>query len=115
LATLALLLSGMALAQTRVRTETIRPPAGTAPVEKPTGNVLPPSQQQTATPEIISDIARLPAPVARMRERILAAARSGDLRKVVAVMQSGGTMPIFSNADGNDPLDFWRSSYPDSD
>src|SRR6185503_9236852 len=49
-----------------------------------------------APPEIISDPTQLPAPVARMRARMLEAARSGDLDKLVTVMQSNETMPVFS-------------------
>jgi hypothetical protein len=66
------------------------------------------------TPEIVTDLARLPPPVARMRTRILEAARSGDLEKLVAVMQSGETMPIFTFGDEKNPLIFWRANYPDS-
>lgn len=93
----ALAASG-AVAQTRVRTETIKPSAADA----------------RKTPEIVSDPSRLPAPVARMRERILAAARSGDLNKVVTVMQSNGTMPIFSSTEARDPALWWKENYPES-
>jgi hypothetical protein len=54
----------------------------------------------------------LPAPVARTRERILAAARSGDLPKLVALMNE--TMPTFSFSDETDPIAFWKATYPDS-
>lgn len=93
----ALAVSGAA-AQTRVRTETIKPAAGEA----------------KKIPEIVSDMSRLPAPVARMRERILAAARSGDLKKVVAVMQANAAMPIFSPTEANDPAAYWNENYPES-
>ncbi len=82
-------------AQTRVPTQTIRPPAA-------------------APAEIIKDLTQLPAPVARTRERILAAARTGDLKSLVTVMQSNETMPIFSNTEARDPAVFWKESYPDS-
>ena len=93
--TLALAWSGEALAQKKVRTETIRPSG--------------------APPEIITDLARLPPLVASTRERILQAARSGDLRKVLMVMQSNETLPAFSLNDEKDPIAYWKSSYPDSD
>ncbi len=86
-----------AMAQTRVRTETIKP---TGSAEK--------------IPEIVADVSRLPDPVARMRERILAAARSGDLNKVATVMQSNETMPIFSPTDARDPATYWKENYPES-
>jgi hypothetical protein len=64
-------------------------------------------------PEIITDLSRLPAPVARTRERILAAARSGDLQQLAALMNE--TMPIFSFTEEKDPIAFWKATYPDSD
>jgi hypothetical protein len=87
-----------AAAQTRVRTETIKPAAGEA----------------KKLPEIVPDVSRLPAAVARMRERILAAARSGDLNKVATVMQSNETMPIFSSSEARDPATYWKENYPES-
>jgi hypothetical protein len=113
-----------ALAQTRVRTESIRPPANAAAapnyVESPsvTGTApirLPPAAPDAAALEIITDVARLPAPVARTRERILSAARSGELANLLALMESSDPMPIFSLGDEKNPISYWKSSFPDSD
>jgi hypothetical protein len=95
--------AGDSLAQTRVRTEIIRPPAAPAPA------------QAGGAPDVVTDLARLPPPVARMRERILEAARSGNLEKVVTVMQSNETVPIFSFGNDKDPIALWRGNYPDSE
>jgi hypothetical protein len=84
---LALIASGNALAET-VRTETFKPPPA-ADKGRPTGH-LPPLAD---APEIITDLSRLPAPVARTRERILAAAKSGDLQQLAALMNE--TTPVF--------------------
>ncbi len=124
--TLALLatVGADAFAQTRVRTETIRPPGAQTqqtPAEKPGADAqtkpsakpAPPSS--AAPPEIITDLSRLPQPVARMRERILAAAKSGELKKLVTAMQTNETMPIFSLGEEKDPVAFWKKTYPDSD
>lgn len=97
-------------AQTKVRTETIRPPADAQ--ARPSAE---PPPAVDAAPEIVGDLSRLPPPVVRVRERILAAAKSGDLKKLVTVMQSSETMPIFSLGEEKDPADFWRKTYPDSD
>jgi hypothetical protein len=117
-AALALLaMAGAAFAQTKVRTETIRPPGAqdkSGADAKPSPKLTPPAGN-VAPPEIITDLSRLPQPVARVRERILAAAKSGDLKKLVTVMQSNETMPIFSLGDEKDPAAFWRKTYPDSD
>ena len=114
----------VAFAQTKVRTETIRPPGAQAnpqtPAEKPGDAQAKPSPKpappsSVTPPEIITDLSRLPQPVARMRERILAAAKSGELKKLVTAMQTNETMPIFSLGDDQDPAAFWRSTYPDSE
>jgi hypothetical protein len=90
LAWVPVLLVDQAGAQNKVRTETIRPPG---PAKPDAGNptaapriALPHAQKPLTTPEVITDLARLPAPVARTRERILTAARSGDLRQIFAVL-----------------------------
>lgn len=114
---LCLALSALALAaamsnagaQTKVRTETIRPPSDAQARPSP----APPAVD--AAPQILGDLSLLPPPVARVRERILAAAKSGDLKKLVTVMQTNETMPIFSLGEEKDPADFWRKTYPDSD
>jgi hypothetical protein len=64
--------------------------------------------------DVLTDVSRLPAPVARMRARIIEAARSGELDKVLTVMQTNETMPIFSFANERDPVAYWRANYPES-
>jgi hypothetical protein len=80
--------------------------------DKPAGHVLPVAPT-AAVPEISTDLSRLPAPVARARERILAAARSGDLQQLAALVNEA--MPVFSFTDEKDPIAFWKANYPDSD
>jgi hypothetical protein len=114
----ALICGSQAFAQNKVRTETIRPPAAAAPdaASKPSARVTPPNPQFPGNaPEIITDLSRLPAPVARTRERILAAAQSGDLQKLLTTMQMNETMPIFSFSNEKDPVAFWKTNYADSD
>ena len=79
---------------------------------KPTGHLLP-LPSAGAIPAIITDLSRLPAPVARTRERILAAARSGDLQQLAALVKEA--MPVFSFTEEKDPVAFWKANYPDSD
>jgi len=115
-------------AETRLRSDVLRPHSdivvkdlgapsitGSAPsrgphIEPETAAAAP----GAASPEIITDVARLPPPVARMRAQILAAARSGRLEELVAVMRANHTMPIFSLDDDEDPTIFWRSNFPES-
>jgi len=103
------------LAQNKVRTETIRPPAPGEQKFRNEGHVAPPDAITGKLPEIIADPARLPPAVARTRERILAAARSGELAKLFAVMKEAPSLPVFSFSEDSDPIGFWRANYPDSD
>ena len=96
---LALVMSAGALAQS-------------AGQDKPAGHLLPVAPT-AAVSEISTDLSRLPAPVARTRERILAAARSGDLQQLAALVNEA--MPVFSFTDEKDPIAFWKANYPDSD
>ncbi|BBF92302.1 hypothetical protein BLTE_09870 [Blastochloris tepida] len=123
----------LALAQNKVRTETIQvTPQVTAPgnAAAPSGGSGARSQApaggahavrpgdakggESAPPEVITDLSRLPEPVARMRARILEAARSGSLEKLATVMQSNELMPIFTFGNDRDPIALWQASFPDS-
>ena len=87
---------------------TAAPKLAVRPVRPDTAGILTP-------PDIIMDPGKLPAAVARMRVRILEAARSGELNKLLAVMQSSEVMPIFSLGNDKNPTTYWKMSYPDSD
>jgi hypothetical protein len=80
--------------------------------DKRTCHVIP-LAPSAPVPEILTDLSRLPPPVARTRERILAAARSGELQQLADLMNE--TTPIFSFTDDKDPVAFWKAVYPDSD
>ena len=108
---LVLTLMAEASAQTPVRTETFRPPQSFGKF-KADGRLIPPGAQGTA-PEIIADLSLLPPAVARTRDRILAAARSGNLQGLAAIVQADET--TFSRSDERDPAAFWRANYPDSE
>ena len=110
LTALGLIVGDGVAAQTRVHTETIRPAA--RPGAPPTPTV---ATEPNVPAEIITELSRLPVAVARTRERILQAARSGDLEKLLLVMQSNETLPVFSFADEKDPIAFWKANFPDSD
>jgi hypothetical protein len=102
------------LAQNKVRTETIRPPAPGEQKFRNEGHVVEPGAIGKL-PEVITNPARLPPAVARTRERILAAALSGELLKLFAVMKEAPTLPVFSFSEDSDPVSFWKTNYPDSD
>jgi hypothetical protein len=112
-------------AQTRVRTQIVHPqteiarPESASPAFNGSGNhsnvvVTGTIAAPAGPPEAITDLSRLPPAVAHMRERILAAARTGEIEGVIAVMRSNATMPIFSLDGEHDPSVYWRQNYPDS-
>jgi hypothetical protein len=136
----ALLEGGAAWAQVKVRTETIRPP-GPATIPPAASQFVPPVQdgnrevgpnaraanapaaasetpvlpERAAGPEIATDLTPLPPAVLRTRDRILAAARTGDLQTLLALMHGNGNMPAFSHTQRQDPAAYWKENYPDSD
>jgi hypothetical protein len=121
---LTVAVAGESFAQVKVHTESIKQPgdaAGSAPQTQTgapvtTGSTADAAARRTEPmPELILDLSRLPAPVAKTRERLLAAAHSGDLNQLVALMQASATPPIFSLNDDKDPISFWKANYPDSD
>ena len=118
---LTLAASGVMLAPSGARSELLTSPPTALPLlvqqtpaadDKRSGHVIP-LAPSSPVPEIITDLSRLPPPVARTRERILAAARSGELQQLADLMNE--TTPIFSFTDDKDPVAFWKAVYPDSD
>src|SRR5262249_29390769 len=117
---LVLVASGSALAPNSLPAAGAKPPGLSAPppaqpapnpsaADKGKGHTAAPS----AAAEILTDLSRLPAPVARRREKLLATARSGDLQQLAGLMTD--SLPIFSFTDDKDPIAFWKANYPDSD
>jgi hypothetical protein len=129
-----------ALAQLKVRTETIKPPATTVPpsanqfvppgrdggpgrdsgpdtpaTERPAAAGQTASAPGPAGPETAADLSRLPPAVLRTRDRILAAAHTGDLQTLMALMRANGNVPVFSHTQKQDPVAYWKETYPDSD
>jgi hypothetical protein len=123
--------SGGALAQLKVRTETIRPPAdattpplanqfvppapeggGKARAAEPPATAAP---RAAASPEAAAELLHLPPAVMRTRDRILTAARTGDLQTLLTLMRANGSMPAFSHTQKQDPAAYWKETYPDSE
>jgi hypothetical protein len=115
LSVLAFVATGSAVvAQNKVKTQTIRPPAAAEPERTFKSDRPATARAAGAVPTVIGDPSRLPPAVAQTRSRILAAARSGDLEKLLAVMQTDGKLPVFSFSEDKDPVAFWKANYPDS-
>jgi len=105
---IALALAAPAMAQGKAKTEPTTPKAA-APAKSPA------KAGEPVKVEAISDLARLPDKVRQTRQRIVDAAKTGDINKVATVMQSNEMMPVFSFGGERDPIEFWKASYPDSD
>lgn len=105
-ALLAIALATPAFGQNTPRIEAISPSVQFAQAKDDAGG-------RRADPT--SDLSKLTDAARKTRERILAAAKTGDLGKVATVMQQNEMMPVFSFGGEKDPVAFWRSSYPDSD
>ena len=89
--------------------------AAPAQAQVPAAPTAKDAQPAAALPEVMRDLSSLPEPVRATRERILAAAKSGDPTKVAEVMKSFDPVPMFSLGGDSDPAAYWKSSYPDSD
>ncbi|MGE3624847.1 MAG: hypothetical protein AB7G34_00600 [Hyphomicrobiales bacterium] len=61
-------------------------------------------------PEILMRDAALPAPVARMRDAILEAARGGDIEAMRPVLESNELRPVVSFGGGQDAIRYWKEN-----
>lgn len=75
---------------------------------------LAPTNVLVKSEAILRDLSQLPAPVARMRERILEAARSGDLAAVKTLVSQGSVQLSATTGPADDPIKTWRTQYPES-
>ncbi|MEX0853584.1 MAG: hypothetical protein WD036_09940 [Bauldia sp.] len=101
-----------------VETETIIAPPDEAvsddlqdpPVDGPTGEpgaaTLPPDADVAV---VEYDPAKLPTPVRRLREQIMAAAWTGDPENLKPIFEANGEPPILSHGDVPDPIAYLKS------
>lgn len=61
-------------------------------------------------PEILARGASLPAPVARMRDAILEAARGGDIEAMRPVLESNELRPVVSFGGEQDAIRYWKEN-----
>lgn len=121
---LALLTASLAaapvVAQNRVKTETIEVAPveedGTGSEETGEAGAAPAEEAGTvALPEVLYDPSLLPAPVARMREQIIAAARTGDIERMRVVLEANELPPTVSFGGETDAIAFWKQQSGDPD
>lgn len=81
------------------------PPDAAAPQNTPIGSSGESSTGDSVSVEIIKDMSALPAPVREMRDKIIAAASTGDIEKLRALTGQGdGRTQILGNED-DDPVE----------
>src|SRR5436190_4560295 len=111
LLSVALTATAPAVAQTPIRTETIRPAAPAVTGKFKSAGRVPAAP--SGAPEVIADSARLPSAVAQTRDRILAAARTGNIQNLAAVVRLNET--VISLSGDRSPVAYWKANYPDSE
>ncbi|PIO98703.1 hypothetical protein [Pleomorphomonas carboxyditropha] len=80
-----------------------------------TGLATPPDEAASASlPEVRYDLSTLPPAVAAMREKIVAAARSGDETQMRAVIGLSSPPPLFSSTGEGDPIDILKAASGDT-
>lgn len=82
---------------------------------RPSREPIPPGTQVLTLSDVQRDAALLPPPVRAMRERLIGAARSGDVAQVSALVAASTVETTIDNDPVDDPAALWRSQYPDSD
>lgn len=86
-----------------------------APISAPVPRPAPNARAPGAAPEIIADLTRLDPRIQRTRERLLEAARTGDLARLAIVFQMSETTPVFTRGSERDPVAFWRQASGDGE
>jgi len=78
-----------------------------APAEAPAAKADEP------VPEVLYDLSKLPAPVARLRQQIIDAAATGDPEKLRPIIEASNPPPQLSFDEIGDPIAFLKSSSGD--
>lgn len=81
----------------------------------PSREAVPPSTQRVAASEVERDLNRLPVPVRMARERLIEAARSGELSTLAQIIADNPVPPKLDADPVIDPAALWRTQYPDSE
>ncbi|OLP58783.1 hypothetical protein BJF93_17145 [Xaviernesmea oryzae] len=74
-----------------------------------------PAEAQPKPVEVLTDISKIPAPVARMRQLIVEAAASGDVERLRALLGKGPTQTVIGDNEEEDPIEAIKGLSGDSD
>ena len=86
---------------------------GEQPRRVATGVALAAAESQVQSPEPHYDFHSLPDPVKTMIERIAAAAETGEIENMRAVLESNELKPMIADAYVEDPIAFWKQQSAD--
>jgi hypothetical protein len=75
----------------------------------------PPSPGPSEIPQVEYDFTKLPLPVQRLREQIIAAAETGDPEKLRMIIQGQEEPPDFGPSDTGDPIGYLKLQSGDSE
>lgn len=90
------------------------PPAASKPAEAAKPDL--PAPGGGGLPEVFYGTSSLPEPVRKLRERLLEAARTGDIEKMRPLLEEQGTPPIVSLGEQqNDAIAFWKEQSGDGE
>lgn len=90
-------------------------PGGDELNAQPDANAMPSGEDPAiGSPEVHYDLSTLPPAVAAMREKIIAAARSGDETQMRAVIGLSSPPPVFSPTGEGDPIDILKAASGDT-
>lgn len=100
-----------------VPTETIQNDLTTGGVAIPPSDTTPSAEEPAETgsplPPVEYDVTKLPAPVLRLREQLLDAARSGDIEKLRPIIEANPEILEQSFREADDPIEFLKSQSGD--
>lgn len=78
-------------------------------------NNTPPSPGPGEIPQVEYDFSKLPMPVQRLREQIIAAAETGDAEKLRTIIDAQDEPPDFGPSDTGDPIGYLKLQSGDAD
>lgn len=84
---------------------------GTTP---PSREAIPPSTDAKTIADVMRDPAQLPPPVSAMRDRLLEAARTGELAEVQRLVTENRVVVKLDEQPVDSVVLLWRSQYPDT-
>lgn len=100
-------------------TRTIQASQAQPPPPAPPPATERPAPARRATPpvsvELLPDNEELRERVGSMRERLILAARSGDIARLGIAFQVNETMPVFTRGGERDPVAFWKKASGDGE